>query len=102
MHEDLTEGIIVCHDCGVCETMLISDELDYRDVDWNQSSMITKSQHKPIQYIKNIIRKFDIDYTLENTLLQRYQAVIYWSERLKPDDRKSLPSYRKCLKSNVV
>ena len=39
MHDDVANGISVCIECGVCDTLLIPEEADYRDVNWTQSSM---------------------------------------------------------------
>lgn len=93
MTEDIPNGIIVCTCCGICETLLIPDRADYRDVDWSHVSMATKSQHKPSAYVKNLVRKYGIDSKIEDELLHRYQSVLYWSERHKPAGRKSMPSY---------
>jgi hypothetical protein len=68
------------------------DEFDYRNVDWGQSSMVSKSVHKPATYVKNLVRKYGIDSSIEDELLRRYQAVMYWSQRNRPEGRKSLPS----------
>ena len=53
----------------------------------------------------DLMRKFKIDETLIPELTLRYKAVKFWSERNKPDGRKSLPNYRKrcsCWRYNVA
>ncbi len=100
MHEDAVNGQLVCYECGYCEPMLISDHPTY--VDLQHATVVTKSVHKPAQYVKALVRKFGIDSKLEPQLLRRYQAVIFWSDRFKPPGRKSLPNYRKCDVASVV
>lgn len=85
-------GQLVCHSCGLTERMIISDHNSYLDVDWQGSSMVTKSQHVPIKYLQDLIIKFGIRPDLRDELVQRYKAFIFWSNVHKPGDRKSLPS----------
>ena len=97
-HEDRATGDLVCRECGVCERLLISDDVDYADVDWTRISLTTKSQHVPLKYFLDLVRKFKIREELVPELTRRFKAVKYHSERNKPDGRKSLPSYvrRRC------
>ena len=91
MHEDLQNGNLVCYSCGITEQMLVPDAPEY--VDLQHATVITRSQHKPMAYVKQLIRRFGItDYHLECSLLQLYNAVIFWSLKHKPDARKSLPN----------
>lgn len=99
LHEDMLNGQMVCHECGYTERLLISDAPEF--VCLTHSSLVTKSQHKPCVYVKQLVRKYGIDSKLEPELLRRYQAIIYWSDRNKPAGRKSLPNYRKS-NENVV
>lgn len=90
MHEDLQNGNIVCYDCGVTERMLMPDAPEH--VDLQHASMVTRSQHKPMAYVKQLIRGYGVSCDIEAALLQSYLAVVFWSERHKPDARKSLPN----------
>lgn len=92
MHEDIQNGQMVCYECGLTDRLMMSTNPDYRDMELQQSSIIAKSQHKPAAYIKNIVRKYNIDSSIEPELLRMYNAVIFHSNRTKPKDRKSLPS----------
>ena len=94
-HEDRASGDIVCTDCGLCERLIIQEDTSYLDVDWSRISVTTKSQHVPERYMLDLMRKLKIDETLIPELTLRYKAVKFWSERNKPDGRKSLPNYRK-------
>lgn len=89
---DEAEGTMVCPECGICERMLISDGIGFDNVDWGAQTVISKSEHVPIQYCANLIKKYDIDYTLVPELTARYKAVLFWSQRMMPDNRKSNPS----------
>ncbi len=44
----------------------------------------------------DLLRKFKISEHLVPELSRRYKAITFWAERCRPDNRKSLPSYRKC------
>ena len=92
LREDLCNGIMVCHDCGITERILVSENPSYLDVDWHGSSMITKSQHVPIKYLLDLVKKFGISFDVVPELTNRYKAIIFWSDRNKPDGRKSLPN----------
>lgn len=93
--EDRASGDLICQECGLCERLLIPDDVEYMDVDWTRISLTTKSQHVPAKYMLDLIRRFGIDERLVPELTLRYKAVKYWSERNKPAGRKSLPNYRK-------
>ncbi len=95
LFEDIQNGNLVCRECGLCERMMISDDFNWADVDWQGSSLVQKSQHQPGRYFLDLLRKFDISEHLVPELTRRYKAVKYWAERCRPDGRKSLPSYRK-------
>jgi len=106
MFEDLTNGQMVCRECGLTERLLLSDDVKWCDMDWNCMSITQKSQHQPTRYFLELVRKFKIDETVVPELANRFKACKYWAERTRPDGRKSLPSYRKCrcciyIKSNV-
>jgi len=104
-HEDRASGDNVCTDCGLCERLIIQEDTCNLDVDWSRISVTTKSQHVPERYMLDLMRKFNIDETLIPELTLRYKAVKYWSERNKPDGRKSLPNYRErcsCWRYNVA
>lgn len=62
-------------------------------MDWTRISLTTKSQHVPLKYFLDLVKKFDIDGTLLPELTNRFKAVKFHSERNKPEGRKSLPSY---------
>ncbi|KAL0043325.1 hypothetical protein WJX79_001581 [Trebouxia sp. C0005] len=91
--EDRASGDLICQECGLCERLLIPDDVEYMDVDWTRISLTTKSQHVPAKYMLDLIRRFGIDERLVPELTVRYKAVKYWSERNKPAWRKSLPNY---------
>ena len=93
MLENKTDGIHVCTQCGICEHMLVPEGFDYADVDWTGSTVVHKSQHVPLKYALDIMRKFGIDEALVPVIESRIKAVIFWADRTKPDGRKSLPSY---------
>ncbi len=95
MFEDIQDGNLVCRECGLCERLLISEDFNWADVDWQGSSLVQKSQHQPSRYFQDLLRKFDINERLVPQLNNRYSAVKYWAERCRLDGRKSLPSYRK-------
>ena len=95
VHEDRSTGDLVCRECGLCERLLVSDDVDYADVDWTRISLATKSQHVPVKYFTDLVRKFEVSEVLVPELVRRFKAVKFHSERNKPDGRKSLPSYRK-------
>jgi transcription elongation factor Elf1 len=95
LFEDVQNGNLVCRQCGLCEQMIIPEEFNWADVDWQGSSLVQKSQHQPGRYFLDLLRKFDISEHLVPELTRRYKAVHYWAERCRPDGRKSLPSYRK-------
>ena len=96
MFEDMQDGNLVCRDCGLCERLLISEDFNWADVDWQGSSLVQKSQHQPSRYFQDLLRKFDISQRLVPELNSRYKAVKFWAEKFRPDGHKSLPSYRKC------
>jgi len=93
---ELFEDNLVCRQCGLCEQLLISEDFNWADVDWQGSSLVQKSQHQPSRYFQDLLRKFDISQRLVPELNSRYKAVKFWAEKCRPDGRKSLPSYRKC------
>jgi transcription initiation factor TFIIIB Brf1 subunit/transcription initiation factor TFIIB len=92
LFEDIQNGNLVCRQCGLCEQMLIPEEFKWADVDWQGSSLVQKSQHQPIRYFLDLLRKSKISEHLVPELSKRYKAVRYWAERCRPDNRKSLPS----------
>ncbi len=94
--EDMVNGQMVCRECGLSERLLISDAVNWSDMDWKCMSITQKSQHQPARYMTDLIRKFKIDERLVPELTNRFKAVKFWAERSRPDGRKSLPSYRKC------
>ena len=73
--------------------MLELDHVDYADVDWHRINLASKSQHVPLKYMLDLMRKFGIDESLIPVLTNRFKAVKFHSERNKPAGRKSLPSY---------
>ena len=90
--EDLPNGIMVCHNCGLTERILMGSNPSYLDVDWHGASMVTRSQHVPIKYFLELLKRFDIRQDLTEELTQQYTAVIFWSKKFKPEGRKSLPN----------
>jgi len=94
--EDMVNGQMVCRECGLSERLLISDTVNWSDMDWKCMSITQKSQHQPARYMTDLIRKFKIDERLVPELTNGFKAVKFWAERSRPDGRKSLPSYRKC------
>lgn len=96
MFEDMQDGNLVCRECGLCERLLISEDFNWADVDWQGSSLVQKSQHQPSRYFQDLLRKVDISERLVQELNSRYKAVKFWAEKCRLDGRKSLPSYRKC------
>jgi len=72
--EDRASGDIVCTECGLCERLLLQDDVDYMDVDWSRISLTTKSQHVPERYMLDLIRKFKVDEKLVPELTLRYRA----------------------------
>ncbi len=96
MFEDIQDGNLVCRECGLWEHLLISEDFNWSDVDWQRCSVVQKSQNQPSKYFQDLLRKFDISERLVPELNSRYKAVKFWAEKCRPDGRKSLPSYRKC------
>lgn len=90
MFEDLTNGQMVCRECGLTERLLLSDDVKWCDMDWKCMSITQKSQHQPARYFLELVRKFKIDETVVPELANRFKACKYWAERTRPDGRKSL------------
>jgi len=72
--------------------MLIADHSGYDAVEWQRCTVTTKSEHVPITYCANLLRKYDIDTTIVDELLRMYKAILFWSRRNLPEGRKSMPS----------
>jgi len=87
---DEAEGQLVCTACGLCERQILRDFHSYDDVDWQQQTVVSKSEHVPITYCINLMKKYNLQVTEE--LIARYKAVLFWSERCQPAGRKSYPS----------
>lgn len=93
MIEDSPDGQYVCTDCGLCERMLVADHSGYDAVDWQRCTVTTKSEHVPLTYCANLIKRLNIDTSITDELLRMYKAVLFWSQRNLPEGRKSNPSY---------